>query len=538
MLDGCSPIAAPMDLADSATDPNGAQPSQKLLTIGELSTRSSIPVSTLYRWKRAGILPVIQIAGPGSKMMFEPDALERCSAARQSSHVFAINRKDNSSPDVDDSSTHVVGISDDSLELQEPQTLAAAHHQQLTNESEVHQTKKNEVVVGQYYKWKLFKRGSVFWADGRSNSTPVGRHTLRTSDRTEAIENLKQLDLRIAVQHGVAEPPPTDHGRSPSVTLAEGVELYLEHCRRPAVVGGITEKSLSRYKAVFDKAVPFLVGRNVTLWNQVSKSHLEAYAAWLDGESYAYATEFLELTTLKQLVNYLIDSERLPPTCKIKLPMAKPTDTDTYCYRPEEVSAMIAFCRMDPSLHWLADVIVALCCTGLRISELAGLRWTDVDFDANVITLIDETRSRRAKRTNSRSIKNRRTRSFPIHPDLRTVLDSLDRRGTDGRVVRAMKGGVLRPDNVRHFLVTRVIDSLREQFPSADDEIGFKNGRLHSFRHYFCSRCANSGIPEQLLMRWLGHRSSLMVQRYYHVFDKESQSQMQELDFIGESDAS
>jgi len=65
-----------------------------------------------------------------------------------------------------------------------------------------------------------------------------------------------------------------------------------------------------------------------------------------------------------------------------------------------------------------------------------------------------------------------------------------------------------------------------------DDEIGFSDGRLHSFRHYFCSMCANNNVPEQLLMNWLGHRQSAMVKHYYHVDHQEAARQMSGLDLV------
>ncbi|MBC8115475.1 MAG: tyrosine-type recombinase/integrase [Candidatus Saccharimonas sp.] len=64
-------------------------------------------------------------------------------------------------------------------------------------------------------------------------------------------------------------------------------------------------------------------------------------------------------------------------------------------------------------------------------------------------------------------------------------------------------------------------------FPTKDGAVtGFIDGRLHSFRHYFCSICADSGVPEQTLMTWLGHRSSKMIRRYYHLHDEASQQAM------------
>jgi len=61
--------------------------------------------------------------------------------------------------------------------------------------------------------------------------------------------------------------------------------------------------------------------------------------------------------------------------------------------------------------------------------------------------------------------------------------------------------------------------------------IGFKDGYVHSFRHFFCSQCANSGVPEQMLMSWLGHRSSRMIRRYYHTHDDASINAMKNVQF-------
>jgi integrase len=77
-----------------------------------------------------------------------------------------------------------------------------------------------------------------------------------------------------------------------------------------------------------------------------------------------------------------------------------------------------------------------------------------------------------------------------------------------------------------------VLTPLEPVFPGGDDEVGFKGGRLHSFRHYFCSVCANSGVPEQLLMKWPGHRNLVMVKHYYHVHNGRAQQELSRLDFV------
>jgi integrase len=76
------------------------------------------------------------------------------------------------------------------------------------------------------------------------------------------------------------------------------------------------------------------------------------------------------------------------------------------------------------------------------------------------------------------------------------------------------------------------LEKLKERFPKPEGGIGFEDGRLHSFRHYFCSVAAQAGTAEQIVMTWLGHSSSKMVRHYFHPHDDESRRQMQRIRFI------
>lgn len=193
---------------------------------------------------------------------------------------------------------------------------------------------------------------------------------------------------------------------------------------------------------------------------------------------------------------------------------------------------MVELCRSNTETLWLAHVITALACTGLRISELAGLRWTDIDLESDVISIKDEsTRAQRRARRERRTTKNRRGRSFPLHASLRELLVRVP-RARDGLAFHGPRGGVIKADTARNILIRDVITPLSDRFPTQDGEIGFADGRLHSFRHYFCSICANTGVPEQVVMRWLGHQSSRMVRHYYHLHDEEAQRQMQRVQFL------
>jgi integrase len=295
-------------------------------------------------------------------------------------------------------------------------------------------------------------------------------------------------------------------------------------------MGGVKPKSAARYKAVLEKFVPFCQAQGVRHWNAVTRGVVEAYAAWLDDDQgYAYSTEYLELTLIKQVMKWLVAEKLLPPSCTFALQLKKPQDTTTYCYKEEEVDAILARCYGREDLVWLGDVALALSHTGLRIGELAQLCWSDFDFPANELRLLDTSRQgSRRERNAARTTKSQRDRSLPLHDRFRQRLERMSRH-PDGKVFHGPLGGRLKPDTVRTVLIREVLEPLAKQFPAAYQEKGIKDGRLHSFRHRFCSWCANRGVPEQILMTWLGHRDSKMVRRYYHLHREESQRHMKTL---------
>ncbi len=386
---------------------------------------------------------------------------------------------------------------------------------------------KKEEVKCRYFRWLLGQRNGVYFADGRANQISLGRHSLGTRDKSEALRAIEQLDLTMAVRRGLADSKllKTDHEQI--LTWADGRKLYESYIGRPRVAGGPRAATAKRYRPVFDKFIRFAESRGRRTWNELNRQLMDDYAAWLDGESYEYATEYLELTTLKQVLKFLIGNDHLPATVAFTYPLLKPSGTDTYCWRPEEVQAIIQHCETEER-GWLRGVIIGLAGTGLRISELASLRWSDINLEKGLISLTDETSKKNRSGREKRTTKSGHSRTFPIQDTLKTVLTEMQ-RNSDGLVFHGPLDGKIKADTVRRILIRDVLTPLASQFPSQPGEYGFVDGRLHSFRHYFCSNCANLGVKERVLMTWLGHRNSRMVHRYYHLHDEESIRQMQQV---------
>ncbi len=383
-----------------------------------------------------------------------------------------------------------------------------------------------QTVRCQYFVWIVGKRNGTYYADGRGNDPALGRFSLGSTNYSEAVENLKELDRIKAVETGKADRTilsPSSH----ALTLTEGRRLYEGHIDRPAVTGGTRATTRKRYRAVLDKFLEFAKSKGLEYWSQINRRVLEQYAAQLEKDGYSYNTQYLELTTLKQINKWLIGEGHLPESCRIVLKLPRDKESTTYCWAIEEFQAIVAYCQQNPELNWLAEILLTLGLTGMRISELAQLRWSNLNISDNpMITLVDE--SRRGSSRDGRShqtTKNKRSRTFPVNQQLIPMLKSLKRK-PDGHVFHGPLGGRVKPDTLRNILIKDVLQPLKGRFPAAAGEKGFEDGRLHSFRHFFCSQCANNSVPERVLMTWLGHSDASMIKRYYHLSTEESQRQM------------
>lgn len=80
-----------------------------------------------------------------------------------------------------------------------------------------------------------------------------------------------------------------------------------------------------------------------------------------------------------------------------------------------------------------------------------------------------------------------------------------------------------------------MLTPLAKRFPTPAGEVGSKDGRLHSCRHYFASRCAADGYAEQLVMTWLGHIDSKVTRRYFHQSTDTTQRHMGRPRLFGEA---
>lgn len=175
----------------------------------------------------------------------------------------------------------------------------------------------------------------------------------------------------------------------------------------------------------------------------------------------------------------------------------------------EEIRALLAAAPAD--FHPMLMVAVL---TGLRASELRGLRWSDIDLKAATVS-VNQRVDQWGNFGPPKSAAGRRT--IPIPPKVVQVLREWKLRcpkGEHGLAFPDTKGGVQVHKNV-----------LTRRYYPAQKDAGFaKRYSFHTLRHFAASSFIAQRVDLKRLSGWLGHSTvTLTLDRYGHLMKDNQQ---------------
>ncbi|WP_435586135.1 tyrosine-type recombinase/integrase [Micromonospora aurantiaca (nom. illeg.)] len=225
----------------------------------------------------------------------------------------------------------------------------------------------------------------------------------------------------------------------------------------------------------------------------ITREHLEAFfAAMLDRLS--PATTAKHYRSLQQFFKWLADDgeitrspmERMSPPAVPEQPVPILTD--------DELARLLAAAKGTDHDHRRDTAILrVLIETGVRLSEISGLRVDDIDWDQDVLNVMGKGRRGRAAPFGAKTADalRRYLRARAKHPKAAT---------TDALWLG--RQGAMTPSGLAQMLERR------------GDEAGVAGVHPHRFRHSFANDWLASGGQETDLMRLAGWRSRQMVGRY------------------------
>jgi integrase len=164
----------------------------------------------------------------------------------------------------------------------------------------------------------------------------------------------------------------------------------------------------------------------------------------------------------------------------------------------------------------LRVLVLAAAMTGLRQSELLGLRWRDVDWIAQRIR-VRNTYVRGEHSGDGKSDLSTK-RSVPMADRLARELDRWSRRTAYRADSELVFGHPETGNPLDRSKVTK-------RFKAACRAAGVPVIKFHDLRHTFATRLAASGQPLRLIQEFMGHADSETTQIYAHYAPSEHEIQ-------------
>jgi integrase len=156
--------------------------------------------------------------------------------------------------------------------------------------------------------------------------------------------------------------------------------------------------------------------------------------------------------------------------------------------------------------------------TGMRLGEILGLRWSDVDLSAGQVR-VEHALQRidgRLVLTEPKSVRSRRTLSLPA-----TCRRALERHRIAQLEERLAAGDAWRQTDFVFATTTGApldASTVNHQFHRHLERLGMPSMRFHDLRHTCASLLVSQGVDLRVVMQTLGHSQiSLTANTYTHL---------------------
>ncbi|NJE44657.1 site-specific integrase [Massilimicrobiota sp. SW1139] len=188
------------------------------------------------------------------------------------------------------------------------------------------------------------------------------------------------------------------------------------------------------------------------------------------------------------------------------------------------------------------DIFLANLSSGLRIGELLGLKWEDVNFDEKTINI---ERTLHYSRLNDNEVchffftspkTGTSIRKIPLLPETEATLKIVKEKQIKNKILYANKWKQEEPfidmvfttqfgKPIRYGDVNRTIKTVVMKANMIEKEIAKRECREpfllrpfspHCFRHTFVTRCKKYGVSYETIQPYVGHNNKEMTEYYNH----------------------
>ncbi|MDF2039345.1 MULTISPECIES: tyrosine-type recombinase/integrase [Cytobacillus] len=273
----------------------------------------------------------------------------------------------------------------------------------------------------------------------------------------------------------------------------------------------VTQKTLQSYKIMIKQFENFCTQKGVMNVEDITVTLVKQFIVHYQKQGNNATTTNSKLQRVRAFLNYMIECEVIKENPAKKIKKAK-EDIKIDVFTDYHIKQMLNYYRRikqrEKAFYSYRDysIIVVLLGTGLRLTELCSLKWSDLDFQYQTLSVFG---------------KNRKKETIPI---TEKVIKELSSYKAYCEQVYGVIGEFIFTNGSNEHLTPNAVQNIFKRLAKI---MNFKDVRLssHTFRHTFCQRCIHSGMSTFAVQRLMRHSSIAVTERYAAMWGNDLKEQ-------------
>lgn len=293
----------------------------------------------------------------------------------------------------------------------------------------------------------------------------------------------------------------------PITTLEQGLHFF-ETVGMPA--SNLAERTRQEYQKDIADLIAFLAKQGVTELAKVGLADLMRYQAEMDHRDYKPATRERKTYAIKSWFQFLYKQRVITENVASELIPPRPQDREPRFLSTDEYQALLRACSHNPRDAAMVEVLLQ---TGMRLSELAGLRVGDITLPKRITKDPDNMGSVRVRRkggkVNTIPLNYKACQSVAAWIKVRPKVD------TDGLFTTKFQTRISK--RAVQYTISKYLK-----------EAGIEGASVHTLRHTMATHHVAAGTDLKAVKETLDHASLNTTALYVSLAKKAQRQALQE----------
>ena len=304
-----------------------------------------------------------------------------------------------------------------------------------------------------------------------------------------------------------------------NMTVKTWFHYWIKNVKNANVKKNTIESYMNRFK---NNIEPYIGNM---LLKEIKPLHCQNILNQMVMSNYKNSTIGMIRTAMKILFDDAVDNEiivRNPVTKTVKCTQGKESAVKT-AITIDEQKIFLEFAKSSSYYNQYAFILQ----TGIRVGEMIGLRWSDVDFENKVLHISRTANQISGNWVVSAPKSKSGVRDIPLTNEAITILNEVKRREIFNVIPIQCQDIIFVSRNGRPIDNSSYNAALKKICEKA----GISHISMHTLRHTFATRCIEAGMQPKTLQSILGHSSiDVTMDIYVHVMENTKSEEMKKVE--------